>query len=73
MAHPQEPPILDFSVFYGSDSQAKTKLVQTVRECCLKNGFFQITGHRVSRELQRRAMSWRRTLLRPPARGEIED
>lgn len=57
MVHPQEPPVLDFSVFYGSDSQAKTKLLQDIRECCLKNGFFQITGHRVSRELQRRTMS----------------
>jgi isopenicillin N synthase-like dioxygenase len=53
MANPQPPPILDFSVFYGNDSQAKAQLVQRVRECCLNNGFFQITGHKVSPELQR--------------------
>ncbi|KAF4273875.1 hypothetical protein CNMCM8812_006784 [Aspergillus fumigatus] len=54
MTKPQPPPILDFSVFYGHDSQAKAQLVQRVRECCLNNGFFQITGHKVSPELQRR-------------------
>jgi isopenicillin N synthase-like dioxygenase len=53
MTNPQPPPILDFSVFCGNDSQAKAQLVQRVRECCLNNGFFQITGHKVSPELQR--------------------
>jgi len=48
----QAPPILDFSVFYGDDENAKTKLVDDVRECCLHNGFFQIVGHRVPTELQ---------------------
>ncbi|PYH80965.1 Clavaminate synthase-like protein [Aspergillus uvarum CBS 121591] len=54
---PSAPPILDFSVFYGGDSAAKAQLVDQIRECCLYNGFFQITGHRVSRELQQRVMS----------------
>ena len=39
-------------VFYGSDEAAKAKLVDEVRECCLHNGFFQITGHRVPAEVQ---------------------
>lgn len=56
MTKTQKPPVLDFSVFYGTDSKAKARLVQDVRECCLNNGFFQITGHGVSRELQDRAM-----------------
>ncbi|KAK5046615.1 hypothetical protein LTR84_007376 [Exophiala bonariae] len=46
------PPILDFSVFYGNDQEAKSKLVDDVRNCCLHNGFFQITGHRVPADLQ---------------------
>lgn len=56
MAAPSAPPILDFSAFYGSDSEAKAKLVENVRKCCHYNGFFQITGHRVPLELQRRVM-----------------
>jgi isopenicillin N synthase-like dioxygenase len=39
-------------VFYGDDANAKAKLVDDVRECCLHNGFFQIVGHRVPAEVQ---------------------
>ena len=39
-------------VFYGDDENAKAKLVDDVRECCLHNGFFQIVGHRVPAEVQ---------------------
>ncbi|RAL03261.1 Clavaminate synthase-like protein [Aspergillus ibericus CBS 121593] len=53
---PSAPPILDFSSFYGEDSAAKAQLVEAVRNSCLYNGFFQITGHRVPLELQRRVM-----------------
>lgn len=38
--------------FYGNDEVAKAQLVEEVRKCCLHNGFFQITGHRVPAELQ---------------------
>lgn len=38
--------------FYGDDEVAKANLVEQVRKCCLHNGFFQITGHRVPAELQ---------------------
>jgi len=38
--------------FYGDDVAAKSKLVEDVRKCCLHNGFFQITGHKVPEELQ---------------------
>ncbi|KXT14229.1 hypothetical protein AC579_7543 [Pseudocercospora musae] len=48
----EAPPILDFSVIYGNDAAAKSELVETVKKCCLRNGFFQIVGHRVPRELQ---------------------
>lgn len=56
MSAPAAPPILDFSAFYGSDIDAKAKLVEDVRKCCLRNGFFQITGHRVRLDLQKRVM-----------------
>jgi isopenicillin N synthase-like dioxygenase len=54
---PSAPPILDFSPFYGTDTAAKAKLVQQVRDSCEYNGFFQITGHRIPLELQRRVMT----------------
>ncbi|KAL6233793.1 hypothetical protein BDW75DRAFT_251807 [Aspergillus navahoensis] len=54
---PSAPPILDFSPFYGTDAAAKAKLVQQVRDSCEYNGFFQITGHRIPRELQVRVMN----------------
>ncbi|KAF2786688.1 Clavaminate synthase-like protein [Melanomma pulvis-pyrius CBS 109.77] len=52
------PPILDFAAFYGDDAAAKQKLVDDVRNCCLHNGFFQITGHAVPLELQDKIMDW---------------
>ncbi|KAL3465226.1 hypothetical protein BJX64DRAFT_285769 [Aspergillus heterothallicus] len=51
------PPILDFSPFYGTDAAAKAQLVAQARDSCEYNGFFQITGHRIPLELQRRVMS----------------
>lgn len=42
--------------FYSEDSAAKAKLVNDIRECCLYNGFFQITNHRVPIELQQKVM-----------------
>ena len=48
----EAPPILDFSVIYGNDAAAKCELVETVKKCCLRNGFFQIVGHRIPRQLQ---------------------
>ncbi|KAJ5913553.1 Oxoglutarate/iron-dependent dioxygenase [Penicillium tannophilum] len=57
MSTPSAPPILDFSPIYGEDGEAKTRLVEEVRKCCHYNGFFQITGHRVPLELQRRVMN----------------
>ncbi|KAF2148166.1 putative oxidoreductase [Myriangium duriaei CBS 260.36] len=46
------PPIFDLSALYEGDAEAKAKLVQKVKECCLHNGFFQIVGHRVPLALQ---------------------
>ncbi|KAJ4288058.1 hypothetical protein N0V90_012075 [Kalmusia sp. IMI 367209] len=54
----EAPPILDFSAFYNGDAATKKKLVEDVRNCCLHNGFFQITGHNVPLELQQAIMDW---------------
>jgi isopenicillin N synthase-like dioxygenase len=50
--------MLTFLGFYKSDAAAKKQLVDEVRNCCLHNGFFQITGHNVPLELQNRIMEW---------------
>jgi isopenicillin N synthase-like dioxygenase len=44
--------------FYTGDAAAKKQLVDDVRSCCLHNGFFQITGHQVPRDLQQGIMDW---------------
>lgn len=62
----QAPPILDFSAFYSNDPAAKKKLVDDVRDCCLHNGFFQITGHEVPMELQNRIMKWNKNFFDLP-------
>jgi len=53
-------------VFYGNDAAAKAKLVADVRQCCLYNGFFQITGHRVPSELQERIMQYSKEFFSLP-------
>jgi isopenicillin N synthase-like dioxygenase len=66
MSIPAAPPILDFSPFYGGDSEAKSELIEEVRKCCHYNGFFQITGHRVPLDLQRRVMDCSRRFFDLP-------
>lgn len=66
------PPILDFSPFYGADSEAKAKLVDEVRECCHYNGFFQITGHKVPLELQRRVMDCSKRFFSLPLEEKMQ-
>lgn len=46
------------SEFYKNDASARKQLVEEVRNCCLHNGFFQITGHKVPIELQNKIMEW---------------
>lgn len=40
------------TAFYGDDEKAKSELIETIRNCCLRNGFFQIIGHNVPAKLQ---------------------
>ena len=72
MTSPVAPPILDFSPIYGDDGAAKTKLVEEVRKCCHYNGFFQITGHRVSLDLQRRVMSCSKRFFDLPLEEKLQ-
>ncbi|KAI4648316.1 hypothetical protein J4E93_004728 [Alternaria ventricosa] len=62
----EAPPILDFSKFYQNDPASKKQLVDEVRNCCLHNGFFQITGHNVPIELQNRMMDWNKKFFDLP-------
>ncbi|KAL4971697.1 putative oxidoreductase [Aspergillus desertorum] len=48
----KEPPIIDFTPFYGPDSQAKDNLIKELRQACEEFGFFQIINHAVPSELQ---------------------
>ncbi|KAF2682003.1 Clavaminate synthase-like protein [Lentithecium fluviatile CBS 122367] len=66
------PPILDFSAFYSGDAAAKQKLVEDVRNCCLHNGFFQITGHAVPLELQQRIMGWNKKFFDLPLEQKMK-
>lgn len=72
MSVPSAPPILDFSPFYGKDSDAKSKLIEEVRKCCHYNGFFQITGHRVPLDLQRRVMNCSRRFFDLPLEEKLK-
>ncbi|CAG9986496.1 unnamed protein product [Clonostachys byssicola] len=49
-------PIIDFSGFYSEDPVLKQKVVDQVRESCLYNGFFQITGHSIPLAKQKKVM-----------------
>lgn len=66
------PPILDFSAFYADDSHGKAKLVEQVRDCCLHNGFFQVTGHGLPLDLQKRALSCGRRFFLLPMEEKLK-
>lgn len=58
--------------FYKGDAPAKKRLVDDVRDCCLHNGFFQITGHNVSLELQHAVMDWNKKFFDLPLEQKME-
>lgn len=62
----RSPPLLDFAAFYDSDPAKKQAFVSQVRDCCLHNGFFQITNHTVPIELQERMMAWNKKFFDLP-------
>ena len=61
-----------YKAFYSGDASAKKKLVEDVRDCCLHNGFFQITGHNVPLELQQGIMDWNKKFFDLPLEQKLE-
>ncbi|KAE8440839.1 hypothetical protein EG329_006401 [Mollisiaceae sp. DMI_Dod_QoI] len=49
---PKAPPILDFSGFRSSNPETRSQLIQHIRSACQDKGFFQLTNHGISPELQ---------------------
>ena len=72
MAIASAPPILDFSAYYSDDENARAKLVEEVRKCCLYNGFFQIKNHSVPLELQRRVMKCAKRFFDLPVEEKLQ-
>jgi len=52
--------------FYHSDAASRSELVEEVKNCCLHNGFFQITGHKVPVDLQKKMMDWNKKFFSLP-------
>ncbi|KAE8386835.1 hypothetical protein BDV23DRAFT_162519 [Aspergillus alliaceus] len=48
----REPPIIDFSPFYGQDGPEKQQLIKELRCACEEYGFFQIINHTIPSILQ---------------------
>ncbi|KIW38757.1 uncharacterized protein PV06_09702 [Exophiala oligosperma] len=65
-ATPRPPPVIDFSPFYEGDDNIKADLVQQVKAACLEKGFFQITGHGISEDLQQAMLEQSRDLFSLP-------
>ena len=58
--------------FYSEDAEAKRKLVDDVRDCCLHNGFFQIVGHRVPLKLQERVFQCSKRFFNLPLEDKVK-
>ena len=43
-----------------------------VRDCCLHNGFFQITGHQVPMALQEKIMNWNKNFFDLPLEEKMK-
>jgi len=52
--------------FYQRDATSRSELVEEVKNCCLHNGFFQITGHKVPVDLQKKMMDWNKKFFSLP-------
>ena len=64
-------PTIDLRDYFESPSEeSKDKLVAELRTACLEHGFFQITGHDVPVELQRRVLGAAKSLFELPAESK---
>lgn len=66
------PFILKFSAFYSNDVAAKQRLVDHVQDCCLHNGFSQITGHSIPAELWDGIMTWHKKFFDLWLEGKVK-
>ncbi|KAF3403186.1 Sexual differentiation process protein isp7 [Talaromyces pinophilus] len=48
----KEPPIIDFTPFYGPECAAKENLVKELKHACQEYGFFQLVNHTIPSDLQ---------------------
>ncbi|KAF4627861.1 hypothetical protein G7Y89_g10291 [Cudoniella acicularis] len=56
-ATPTAPPILDFSAFRSSNPSERETLINQIRTACRDKGFFQLTNHGISSDLQTQTLS----------------
>ncbi|KAJ5110659.1 hypothetical protein N7532_001194 [Penicillium argentinense] len=49
---PDEPPVIDFSPFYGTNESQKSTLIELLRHACEQFGFFQLFNHGITESLQ---------------------
>lgn len=52
--------------YYGTDIEAKQKLVHEVRDACEQFGFFQLVNHPIPTDLQQQVLEQSKDLFRLP-------
>lgn len=60
-AHMSGPSTIDISPFIkleAANFAERAFVIDSIRSACLDRGFFLITGHGISSELQQRALDW---------------
>lgn len=68
-------PVIDISPFTteaNATEDAKAAVYQQIRQACLDCGFFVITGHGVSRDLQCEALEWSKRFFDLPLEEKLE-
>jgi isopenicillin N synthase-like dioxygenase len=66
VAPPIDIPVIDISGFYHGDAGAKKAVVDQFRTACSTQGFMQVVGHTVSRQLQEEFLAALRTFFALP-------
>ncbi|KAH8681917.1 MFS transporter [Xylariales sp. PMI_506] len=67
-----EPPILDFSAFYNSDSEARARLFAAINTACRDKGFFQLTNTGISLDLQNQIIQVSRDFFGLPLEEKLK-
>lgn len=64
--------IFNLSAFYSKDSSSRFELIQYIRSACEDKGFFQLTNHGISPELQARTLSACKSFFALPLKEKLE-